>query len=92
MQSATSCPACSSTSSRAHDLSGVRVCAACSCIFTERAILRGDSFTIVLPSWDEAGIPIEDERPFDLTVVGSAGVERRHGWFNPATRRITQTG
>lgn len=86
------CPACSSTSSRSHFVPGVRVCEACSCIFTERAITRGDSFTIVLPSFDEAGCQVEDERPFDLTVVGSDGVERRHGWFNPATRRLTQVG
>ena len=92
MQSATSCPACSSTSSRAHERSGVRVCAACSCVFTERPIWRGDSFEIVLPAWDETDPALVEERPFDLTVVGSDGLERRHGWFNPATRRITQTG
>lgn len=50
----------------------------------------GESYEIVLPQWDSEKSPVEI--PYDLVVLGSNGIERRHGWFNPATKRITQTG
>lgn len=85
------CPGCSSKRSKPHaEVSGVRVCAKCGALFTERAIYKGESFQLVLPQWDTAEAP--EERYFDLEVLGSQGLERRHGWYNPATQRITQVG
>jgi len=53
----------------------------------------GQSYTLVLPQWDapDACDPA-DQQYFDLECLGSGGITRRHGWFNPATRKITQVG
>ena len=34
----------------------------------------------------------DEQRYFDIETVGSAGLGRRHGWFNPTTQTITQVG
>jgi hypothetical protein len=87
------CPACSSTKSKPHTQGGVVTCAQCGALYTTRAIYKGDSLALVLAIWDEAGACAPgDERYFDLEVLGSQGLARRHGWFNPVTRRITQVG
>lgn len=86
------CPACSATASTPHEVDGVAVCSACGAIYTTRHIYKGDSYRIVLPQWETAAHDPETERYYDLSVLGSNGAERRHGWFNPATKRITQTG
>lgn len=53
---------------------------------------KGDSYKIVLPFFVSQDIPMEKTRYFDLMVVGSNGLERRHGWFDPETRKIVQVG
>jgi len=89
-----SCPACSHVRGNKADAKGVYTCKSCGGIFHNSGYLYlGDSYTYVLPQWDaEGACRIEDQRYFDLTVLGSKGIERRHGWFNPATKRITQVG
>ncbi|MCP4599243.1 MAG: hypothetical protein GY847_01680 [Proteobacteria bacterium] len=84
------CPACSSVNiEEAHPVSS---CQSCGAIFSD-SIYLGDSYLYVLPIWDAPGACQEgDERYFDFTTIGSAGRERRHGWFNPTTKKITQTG
>ena len=59
---------------------------------------KGESYSYVKPymtgglGWDE--IKAADERavPYDLMVLGSDGRTRRHGWYDPQTKRITQVG
>ena len=88
------CPACDSTSSKAHPVAdGVVTCAKCGALYTTRAIYKGVSTSLVLPIWAATGACAPgDERYFDLMSLGSDGLARRHGWYNPATKRITQTG
>jgi hypothetical protein len=47
---------------------------------------------MVLPGMSATEVPLEQIRYFDFTTVGSAGLGRRHGWYNPATKLITQVG
>jgi hypothetical protein len=87
------CPACNSTRIA---LGKVRIsvheCRKCGAVFGD--CYKGDSYTIVLPYFhtDPASVAPEAARYYDLTVLGSAGIERRHGWFDPDTKRILQVG
>jgi len=47
---------------------------------------------IVKDAWDDQNCAPEDQRYYDLVYTTSAGQRRMHGWFNPANRKITQTG
>lgn len=90
------CPACSSKKSKKHPKHPfqVRVCSRCGAIFTPpgSAIYLGESYEIVLPRFTTD--PSADERAvyFDLDTLGSEGLGRRHGWFDPATGLLTQVG
>jgi ribosomal protein L37AE/L43A len=89
-----SCPACNAKRSTPHaTVSGVVTCKRCGAVYTTRAIYRGDSYALVLPQWDAVGACADGAaRYYDLELLGSDGLTRSHGWYNPATRRITQTG
>ena len=53
----------------------------------------GDSYDFVLPYFDQG--PEEDldhASYYDLECLGSAGIIRRHGWFNRLTHKIVQVG
>jgi hypothetical protein len=65
-------------------------CKKCGAVFG--SCYKGDSYSIVKPYFAEEHVPVESLRYYDLEVVGSNGVERRHGWFDPATKLIHQTG
>jgi len=65
-------------------------CRRCGAIYGD--CYKGESYAIVLPYMAEAEVPPERCRYYDLTVLGSDGVSRRHGWFDPDTRRIVQIG
>jgi hypothetical protein len=52
----------------------------------------GESYGLVSPRWAESVVPEEQTRYYDLTCLGSKGIERRHGWYDSATRRIVQVG
>jgi hypothetical protein len=73
---------------------GVYTCPKCGAIYTPRGgtIYLGDSYNYVLPYWAPADTPVEQARYYDLTCLGSKGIERRHGWYDTVTRRITQVG
>ena len=95
------CPACNHTKNRDYrpeKFHGeVRECAGCGAIFTRdsAAIYLGESYLIVSPWFaDEKDMEAADKRAryFDLTCLGSQGMTRRHGWFDPETKRITQVG
>lgn len=90
------CPACSHVEGNEEsvDSMGVATCQGCSGIFTTRPIYAGDSFRYVLPHFiDPASEPAPEAwRYFDLDVLGSRGPERRHGFYDPATRLVVQVG
>ncbi len=68
---------------------GVHVCPKCGGVLGQ--CYKGDSYTIVKPFFSSNSNPA-DQVYFDLTVLGSDGVTRRHGWFNPADRCLVQVG
>ena len=87
------CPACNRVKGNKADAKGVFTCSACGGLFHNEGLMYlGDSYTYVLPYFDSCPVPVEGQRYFDFTVLGSKGLHRRHGWFNPATKRITQVG
>lgn len=80
----TPCPACSSTRSRPHPDQrfrlNVRICRDCGGVYTIAPIYRGDSYALVAPRFAETPTPAGREFYFDLDVLGSDGLSRRHGW------------
>jgi hypothetical protein len=85
----TSCPACSGK--RLRKVSGhvsVFECVRCEALFG--TCYLGESYELVLPRWHRG--PETKPRYYEFTTLGSEGVGRRHGWFEPTTRCITQTG
>ena len=91
------CPCCgaSQNHSSAHSHAGrVRECRKCKAIYTQTGstIYLGESYTLVRPGLTED--PEADKRHvyFDFSCLGSKGLSRRHGWFDPQTRLITQVG
>ena len=72
------------------DIVGVYECPHCGTV--QGQCYKGDSYKVVLPYWDNTNCNPDTWVGYDLTVLGSDGVTRRHGFFNPETHRITQTG
>ncbi len=85
------CPGCLHTMGNKADKNQVYTCKGCGGIFAHNIYL-GESYDYVLPYFETETIPTEQTRYFDLTCLGSKGLERRHGWYYPATKRITQVG
>lgn len=89
------CPACNAIRGQVlHEwLAQVYRCRACECL--HGTVYRGDLYGIVnttrLAGPDEEGVP-GSQRPFDFMVLGSDGVRRVHGWYNPTNRLMTQVG
>jgi len=85
------CPQCSSNSVKpAPEKTTLYVCNACNAIFGECYL--GDSYAIVLPFFVEKNVPAEQTRYFDFMCLGSEGLMRRHGWYDPQSRRLVQSG
>jgi hypothetical protein len=82
------CPGCSGRRLPVKGEVSVFTCAACGAIFGECYL--GESYKFVLPQWS-AEINAQG-RYYDFICLGSQGITRRHGWFNPADRKILQTG
>jgi len=68
-------------------------CSKCGAMFTApgETIYRGDSYNYVSPMMSRR-TDMDGAKYFDLMVLGSNGVERRHGWFDPDTKLILQIG
>lgn len=83
------CPLCNkgATKDRGH---GVFECLNCGTICGQCYL--GDSYGHVLPYMAADEPPADQLRYFDLTCLGSEGVTRRHGWYDPATRLVVQAG
>jgi len=90
------CPACSHNRSRDYRperfYGAVQQCRKCSAIYTNRHIYLGDSYTIVEPHFTADRTADERAVYFDLDTLGSKGIGRRHGWFDPETGLVTQVG
>ena len=67
---------------------GVYQCPHCEAVMGQ--CYKGESYNIVKPYF--AKEQPAKEIYYDLEVLGSNGIERRHGWFDPATGGITQVG
>lgn len=88
-----SCPGCGAIESGAteHHHSVVR-CGGCGGIYTTSPIYLGDSHAIVWPHMAADQVPTEALQYFDFETLGSGGIGRRHGWFDPATKLVHQAG
>jgi hypothetical protein len=90
------CPACSNVAGNEDtaDRNGVATCTACGGVFTTRHIYLGESYTYVLPRMAGANQEgaADTWRYFDLSTLGSEGLGRRHGWFQPANKLVVQVG
>ncbi|MCG3207214.1 MAG: hypothetical protein FOGNACKC_00814 [Anaerolineae bacterium] len=69
---------------------GAHECPHCRALFGE--MYKGESYSLVKPWLTGADVPPDKWRYYDFQVLGSNGVERRHGWFDPETRLILQVG
>ena len=69
---------------------GVYECAKCGAIFG--TCYKGESYGLVKPFFAAQDPAPGEARYFDFTTLGSDGIGRRHGWFDPATKLITQVG
>lgn len=91
------CPCCSAKQTYSTEVEGhhgsVVKCRKCGAVYTPDgcSIYRGESYGLVSPHMsdreDMAGAVY-----YDLRVLGSAGVARRHGWYDPQTKLILQVG
>lgn len=69
---------------------GIFECPHCGAI--QGQCYKGDSYSIVKPFMAKEVAAGTREVYYDLDVLGSDGITRRHGWFDPATGYITQVG
>lgn len=87
------CPACGGKRHARYDetkigLMDVYRCKKCGAVHGQ--CYKGDSYSIVLPYWHQG--ESADTFYYDLTVLGSDGVTRSHGWADTTTKRIVQVG
>ncbi len=83
------CRSCSNGRRNKKIGAGVYQCGKCGALYG--TCYLGDSYEYVLPHFSREEVPADRTRHFDFTTIGST-VGRRHGWFDPVTRLITQTG
>ena len=86
------CPNCNKIINQKRDrvnLSTIYKCSHCKAIFGDCYL--GDSYNYVLPRFSTDNNP-EEQLYFDFTCLGSEGVTRRHGWYNPVDNKLTQVG
>lgn len=88
------CPACNGKRARqaSPDVFGVYRCSRKGCQAVFGQCYKGDSYQFVLPYMATETVPHERLRFYDLTLLGSDGVHRSHGWYDPETRLVHQVG
>lgn len=88
------CPCCSCQEYRSTSFGVPDVvrCAGCGGLYTLAPIYLGQSYRLVKPEWDETDCPASEWRYFDFETLGSEGQGRRHGFYNPRNRKLTQVG
>ena len=75
---------------RGRPVIGTKECQHCRAILG--TVYKGELYSIVRPYWSPEDVPQERWQYYDLTVLGSEGIERRHGWIDSETRLLLQTG
>lgn len=83
------CPCCAETRGTETDVAGVYKCASCGGI--HGTCYRGEAYDFYRQVWHE-GPSEEGLQYIDLTMLGSDGVSRFHGWIDKTTKCIVQTG
>ena len=53
---------------------------------------QGDSYDVIPHYMATENANPERCRYYDLEIMGSDGIRRSHGWFDPETWRVTQVG
>jgi hypothetical protein len=85
-----SCPLCNRTKGLKKLGTSVYQCPRCKAVFG--SCYLGDSYQYVKPYFAPLQVPTKRLAYFDLECLGSEGVTRRHGWFDPETRLVHQVG
>ena len=68
-------------------------CPKCGAIFSGNCYLYlGESYKYVLPFFAREEVPVEKLRYYDFMCIGSEGIMRRHGWYDPETKLVHQVG
>tara|TARA_R110000824_G_scaffold380931_2_gene573473 strand:- start:30 stop:317 length:288 start_codon:yes stop_codon:yes gene_type:complete len=91
------CGGCGSVEMTDAGVFGVFSCDDCGGLLADNVYL-GSSYALVSNSFYSG--PLSDEelmeagryRYYDLTCLGSAGITRRHGWFDSETKTVVSTG
>lgn len=86
------CPGCSATEYTETETSGIVRCGGCGGLYTLWHVYLGQTYRHVSNQWDDTDCPVEEWRYYDFQYLGSEGEGRRHGWFCPHNKKITQTG
>ncbi len=83
------CPACNASNDEEIE-TGLYRCLSCGCL--HGTLYLGESYSHVRPHMTDD--PEADKRavPYDFACLGSDGITRRHGWYDPQTNLITQVG
>ena len=90
------CPLCGKSAHRDYMVPGVHQCLECGAVVGR--CYKGDSYKIVSGRFvpetflADTALMQAEQRYYDLTVLGSTGIERRHGWFWFRTGDIVQVG
>lgn len=91
MRTAEGCRGCGRKTTQAETkVARVYECGHCGAIWGECYI--GESYEMVRPYMTTINFDPADTRYYDMTTIGSEGLRRRHGWFEPTSRLITQVG
>jgi len=86
------CPCCGVTPNFATFQFGwVQVCPNCGAMFGVAPSYQ-ETLKLVKSKWDDKDPEIFTEAYYDFMFPINGEAVRRHGWFNPATGCITQTG
>lgn len=86
------CPACCHAESTVYK-GTIRRCTACGAIFGETD--ADTSYSLVKPEWaSEPNLPVSKWQYYDFLITDPRTGEkhRRHGWADPVSRKILQTG
>lgn len=86
------CPGCNGEPGEQTKVKGVFTCQGCGGIFG--TCYLGESYTLVKPNLRRASKEADERaRYYDLTCLGSGNkITRRHGYYDPKTKLITQVG
>lgn len=90
MRNANQCPGCDGVGRETKGPGQLYTCKGCGGLFG--SCYLGDSYTLVSPFMAREAVPAEQTRYFDLDCLGSEGLTRRHGWYDPRTKLVTQVG